>query len=145
MFGHTRQRVHVADEASGVGRNTVPIYYANQPPTQGLLLAGPYWLLYHLGGLQFRNHPVLVEYLLTLLAVTVPVAAAAGMIYRMGRLFELTRPWRAGLALAVVLGSGMISYATVLNPFAPAAARAFRGAGVTGGGPSPPAAGVTWR
>ena len=111
MFGHTRQRVRVAE-----------VYYANQPPTQGLLLAGPYWVMVHGFGLHFHDDPALVMYLLTLVAVTVPVAAAAGMIYRMGRVFELTRPWRAGLALAVVLGSGMISYATVLNPFAPAAA-----------------------
>ena len=40
----------------------------------------------------------------------------------MSRIFELSRPWRAGLATAVVLGSGLISYATVLNPYAPAAA-----------------------
>ena len=111
MFAHTRQAVWVGDAA-----------YADQPPTQGLLLAGPYWLLVHACHLRFADNRWLVEYLLTLFAVTVPVAAAAGMIYRMGRLFELSRPWRAGLALATVLGSGMISYATVLNPFAPAAA-----------------------
>jgi hypothetical protein len=40
----------------------------------------------------------------------------------MGRLFELLRPWRTLLAVAVVFGSGLISYATVLNPHAPAAA-----------------------
>jgi hypothetical protein len=111
MFGHTRQRVWVGD-----------VSYANQPPTQGLLLAGPYWVMVHAFHLRFADNRWLVEYLLTLFAVTVPVAAAAGMIYRMGRLFELSRPWRAGLALATVLGSGMISYATVLNPFAPAGA-----------------------
>ena len=96
-------------------------WYSDQPPVPGLLLAGPYWLLYK-GGLSFRHHPALVEYLLTLVAVTLPVAAAAGMLYRMGRLFELARPWRTGMALAVVLGSGLVSYATVLNPYAPAAA-----------------------
>jgi len=47
----------------------------------------------------------------------------------MGRLFELPRPWRAGLALAVVLGSGFISYATVLNAHAPAAAMVLASAG----------------
>ncbi len=109
-FSHTRQKVKVAD-----------VYYSDQPPTQGLLLAGPYWVLYKLG-IDFKHKPALVQYLLTVLAVTIPVAAAAGMLYRMGRLFELRRPYRAGLALAVVLGSGMVSYATVLNPYAPAAA-----------------------
>jgi hypothetical protein len=109
-FSNTRQKVKVAD-----------VYYSDQAPTQGLLLAGPYWVMYKLG-LRLHERPALVEYLLTMLAVTIPVAAAAGMLYRMGRLFELRRPYRAGLALAVVLGSGMVSYATVLNPYAPAAA-----------------------
>jgi len=109
-FSRTRQTLKVADAT-----------YSDQPPTQGLLLAGPYWVLYRLG-IKFKDRPGLVEYLLTMIAVTIPVAAAAGMVYRMGRLFELRRPWRAGLALAVVMGSGMLSYATVLNPYAPAAA-----------------------
>ncbi len=118
QFIRTRQKVKIAD-----------VYYSDQAPTQGLLLAGPYWVLYKLG-LRFSNNPVAVEYLLTIIGVTIPVAAAAGMLYRMGRLFELRRPWRAGLALAVVLGSGLISYATVLNPYAPAAALVLGSAAV---------------
>ncbi len=108
-FYSTRQKFRVAD-----------VYYSDQAPTQALLLSGPYWLMVRFG-LKFSTNPALVQYLLTLIGVTVPVAAAAGMLYRMGRLFELRRPWRAGLALAAVLGSGFISYATVLNPYAPAA------------------------
>jgi hypothetical protein len=44
------------------------------------------------------------------------------MVYRMGRLFELRRPWRALLAAGVTFGSGLISYAVVINAHAPAAA-----------------------
>ena len=40
----------------------------------------------------------------------------------MGRLFELERRWRTLLAALVVFGSGLVSYATVLNSHAPAAA-----------------------
>jgi hypothetical protein len=86
-----------------------------------VLLAGTYWVLHRLGH-TFSTNPNWVMYFLTLLGTTLPVAFAAGLVYRMGRLFELQRPWRAGLALAVVLGSGFISYATVLNAHAPAAA-----------------------
>lgn len=97
-------------------------WYSDQSPTMAVLLSGPYWVMYRCG-LTFARNPVLTEYLLTLLGVTLPVAFAAGLLYRMGRIFELKRPWRAGLALAVVLGSGWISYATVLS--APAAAAAL--------------------
>lgn len=89
-------------------------------PVYVFLLAGPYWVMYH-AGLRFAQNPVLVAYLLTVIGVTLPVAMCAGLIYRMGRLFELRRPWRMGLALACVLGSGLFSYATVLNAQAPAA------------------------
>ena len=95
--------------------------YANQPPTMSVLLAGPYWLLHRFGH-SFATNPNWVMYVLTIVGTTLPVAFAGGLVYRMGRLFELERPWRAGLALAVVLGSGFISYATVLNAHAPAAA-----------------------
>jgi hypothetical protein len=73
-------------------------------------------------GQSFDRQPEVVAYFLTLLGSTLPVALSAGLVYRMGRLFELKRPWRAALALASVLATGFISYATVLNPHAPAAA-----------------------
>jgi hypothetical protein len=95
--------------------------YASQPPALSVVLAGPYWLM-HRGGLTFQSNPSLVAYLLTLIGATIPVAAAAGLIYRMGRLFELPRKKRALLAAVVAFGGGLVSYGTVLNPHAPAAA-----------------------
>jgi hypothetical protein len=95
--------------------------FSAQPPTMAILLAGPYWLM-HVFGLNFQQNPALVAYLLTLLGVTIPVAAGTGLVYRMGRMFELPRKKRALLAIVVAFGSGMISYAVVLNAQAPAAA-----------------------
>jgi hypothetical protein len=102
-------------------------WYSDQSPVMSVLLSGPYWVMYK-SGLSFERNPVLAEYLLTLLGVTLPIAFAAGLFYRMGRLFELKRPYRAGLALAVVIGSGWISYATVLSAGAAAAALVVMGA-----------------
>ena len=102
--------------------------FAEQPPVFSLLLAGPYWVMQRFG-LSFHTNPSLVAYLLTMLGATIPVAAAAGMIYRMGRMFELPRPRRAMLAAAVVLGSGLISYGVVLNALSPAAALLLASAG----------------
>ncbi len=95
--------------------------YSDQPPTFAYLLSFPYRLM-HAMGITLEDNPSLASYLLTLLGVTLPVAAGAGMIYKMGRLFELPRSVRAGMALLVVLSSGLVSYAVVLNAHAPAAA-----------------------
>ncbi len=90
-------------------------------PVFPVLLSGPYWVMHRLG-LRMDQNAAWVAYLLTVIAVTIPVAASAGLIYRMARSFELPRSWRSGLSFAVILASGMFSYATVLNPHAPAAA-----------------------
>src|SRR5262245_53116342 len=105
-------------------RGTVRIgdrLYADQPPTMAVLLAGPYWVMSRLG-LTFRNDANTIEFFLTLIGVTIPVAVGAGLIYRMARLFELARWKRAGLAIAVAFASGFVSYGVVLNAHAPAAA-----------------------
>jgi len=94
--------------------------YAEHAPMMAVLLALPAWVMHRIG-LSFQENPLLVSYLLTLIGVTLPVAAAGGLVYRMGRLFELRRPWRTALAAACVLGSGLFSYSVVLNPHAPAA------------------------
>ncbi|CAA9392569.1 MAG: hypothetical protein AVDCRST_MAG64-1258, partial [uncultured Phycisphaerae bacterium] len=96
-------------------------WYSDQPPVMSALLAPSYWAMSR-AGIDFATKPHVATYLLTVLGVTLPVALSSGLIYRMGRVFELRRPWRATLGLVAVLASGMVSYATVLNPHAPAAA-----------------------
>ncbi len=81
VFSTTRQKVFVG------GR-----HYSDQPPVMALLLSGPYWVMYK-GGMTFEHNPLWVMFLLTLIGVTLPVSLAAGMIYKMGRLFELKAPF----------------------------------------------------
>lgn len=109
------------------GKNGQPRWYSDQSPMMAVLLSGPYWVM-HRAGISFESNPVIAEYLLTLFGVTLPIAFAAGLLYRMARIFELPRPARAALALAVVIGSGWISYATVLSAGAAAAALVVMGA-----------------
>src|SRR5688500_9076948 len=119
-----RRTLDITDAAFKPASGTVPVgdkVFTRQPPTLSVLLAGPYSLMRWLG-LTLDENPALVAYLLTRVGVTIPVAAAAGLIHRMGRLFELRRPRRALLATAVVFGSGLVSYGVVLNAHAPAAA-----------------------
>jgi hypothetical protein len=94
---------------------------SSAPPAYAVLLAGPMWLMNYCG-FTGPDDEAVVRYLLTLVGVAIPVAIGAGVVYRMGRLFELPRPQRAMLACLCVFGCGWISYATVLNNHAPAAA-----------------------
>ena len=95
--------------------------YSDKSPVLSVLLAGIYLVILKLG-LTFEHSQTSVIYLLTLFCSVIPVAACGGMIYRMSRLFELKRPMRTLLALAVTFGTGLISYAVVINAQAPAAA-----------------------
>jgi hypothetical protein len=122
--------------------------YSEQPPVMALILAPITWLLERLG-LVSHHDPASGAYVLTLLCVTMPVALGAGLIYRMGRLLELPRHWRAGLALATVLASGLICFATVLNAHAPAAALLLLSAAMllqveTGATPAPAMQRALW-
>ncbi|HWE94038.1 MAG TPA: hypothetical protein VG269_08760 [Tepidisphaeraceae bacterium] len=117
-FRDTRDRIVGIPAA---GEKFSPHLYSSQLPMQAALLSGPYWVMHHYG-ITLDRDPNWVAFWLTLLGVTLPVALAAGLVYRMGRQFELRRPLRAALGLIVVLGSGLISYSTVLNAHAPAAA-----------------------
>lgn len=94
---------------------------ADRPPVYAVLLAAPAWVMTK-AGLDWDQHGETMAFLLTIFGATLPVAVGGGVIYRMARLFELSRPKRAMLALLVTFGGGWISYATVLNPHAPAAA-----------------------
>jgi hypothetical protein len=96
-------------------------HYSDKAPVLSVILAGAYQIMRWFGLSMHTNQP-LVVYLLTIICSVVPVASCAGMVYRMGRLFELKRPWRTLLAATVTFGSGLLSYAVVINAHAPAAA-----------------------
>jgi hypothetical protein len=121
-FAATQDRIRTS-------RDGTVRHYSEQGPVMAVLLSGPYWIMNRLGA-GFDVNPSLSVYLLTMLGCTLPVAGAAGLAYRLGRVFELRRPWRMTLAIACVFGTGLISYATVLNSHAPAAALCL--AAVTG-------------
>lgn len=116
---------HAAIERSPLGERASTVLvgrhlYGTQPLVLSALLA-PTQKASDALGWTSANSPVPVHYLLTLLGAALPVALSAALIYRLARVYELSRPLRCATALTAVLGSGLISYAVVLNPHAPAA------------------------
>ncbi len=95
--------------------------FADQPPMLAFVLSLGYRVLAGIGW-PLQSDPPRAQIVLTLICSALPAAFAAGLIYRMSRLFELRRHWRALLAASAILATGVISYATVINPHVPAAA-----------------------
>jgi hypothetical protein len=92
--------------------------FSKEPPAFIILLSCVAWCITAVGGVGINTNPHLFEYLLIYFSITVPTALACGLLYKMGRAFELKRAWRMMLALLCVLGTGWFSYAVVLLPHA---------------------------
>src|SRR5947209_4824450 len=93
-LAHPPDTIQLADKHDGHYS-----HYSDKAPVLSVILAGAYLVMQRFG-LSFQENQSFVVYLLTILCSVVPVASSAGMIYRMGRLFELRRPLRTALALA---------------------------------------------
>lgn len=94
--------------------------YSPHSPMLPLLLAPWYWLLMR-NGMTYGDDLIFAQYLLTLIGAAVPAAICSGLVYRLGRTFELRRSLRVGLGLVSVIGGGLLTCGVVINPQAPAA------------------------
>jgi hypothetical protein len=115
----------LAIDQSIFGKSPVAIEYAGRhfspyPPMYSVLLAPAYWGLLRYG-LDYSDNIIFVQYVLTLVGAALPTALCVGLIYRLGRMFELRRPLRVLLGLVAVVGGGLIAYGVALNRHAPAA------------------------
>lgn len=90
------------------------VILAAQEPMLAVMGAGVYQVL-RLFDIRPSPDEVLGAYLLTAVLSALPCAVAAVLLYRIGRLMELGRARRMGVALLAVIGGGLIPYATVLS------------------------------
>lgn len=94
--------------------------YSPFSPVLPILLA-PIYAILHRQGLTYADDLIFVQYLMTLFGATLPLAICAGLLYRLGRMFEIRRSLRVGLSLTCILGTGLICFGLALNRYAPAA------------------------
>jgi hypothetical protein len=88
--------------------------YSAQPPAFAVLIALPLRIL---KGMEYSllDDQTAVLCVLTMLFVILPISFSAGLIYRMGRMFELRRSLRVLVAATAVFGTGLISYSVILS------------------------------
>lgn len=89
---------------------------AAQEPMLSVIGAGVYQIL-RLAKIHVDSDAILGAYLLTLILCTIPTAVTATLIYRCGRLMELSRWKRMLIGFGAVGCTGLLAYSTVLSPY----------------------------
>lgn len=89
--------------------------YSSKPPLLPTLLAGPYWIMYHLLGWKMAEHPYLVGRTLLVIVNIIPLIVYFWLLARLAdRLAKYT--WSKLLILtAGVFGTFLTTFAVVLN------------------------------
>ena len=105
---------HDAEGRGGLGPNEGHLY-SSKPPLLPTLLAGPYWILYHLLGWKMAEHPYLVGRTLLVLVNVIPLGVYFWLLARLAdRLAAFT--WSKLFVLtAGVFGTFLTTFAVVLN------------------------------
>ena len=97
------------------GRDGKVHLYSSKPPLLATILAGEYWLIYHLSGATLRDYPYEIG---RAMLITVNIVPLAGMFVLLGWLVERfgTTDWGRIFAMATAtLGTFLNTFAVVLN------------------------------
>ncbi|MCE9546536.1 MAG: hypothetical protein K8T25_13600 [Planctomycetia bacterium] len=96
-------------------KNGDPHLYSSKPPLLSVLLAGPYWVIYHTTGLSLRDQPHVVVRIILLLVNVLPLVfyfwLLAGIVERYGK-----TDWGRILVVAsAAFGTFLTTFAVTLN------------------------------
>ncbi len=105
---------HDAEGRGGLGPHEGHLY-SSKPPLLPTLLAGPYWIMYHILGWKMAEHPYLVGRTLLVLVNVIPLGVYFWLLARLAdRLAQHT--WtKLFILTAGVFGTFLTTFAVVLN------------------------------
>ena len=89
--------------------------YSSKPPLLATLLAGPYWVIYHVTGATLETHPYAINRFLLILVNVVPLAACFWLLSRLVERFGTTDWGRVFVVAAAVFGTFLTTFAVVLT------------------------------
>ncbi len=106
------------------GRDGKLHYYSSKPPLLPTLLAGQYWLLKKVGGLNLRDHPFYVARTMLVATNVLPMALLLILIARGAERFGTTDFGRIFVVAAAAWGTMLTTFAVTLNNHSVAAVSA---------------------
>jgi hypothetical protein len=95
--------------------------YSSKPPLLTTLMAGEYWLIYHLTGATLGTHPYAVGRFMLVTLNVIPLAIAFLLLARLIERFGTTDWGRVFAMSAAAFGTFLTTFAVVINNHLPAA------------------------
>lgn len=95
--------------------------YSSKPPLLPTLMAGEYWLIYHLTGFSLGDHPYAVGRFMLITLNVIPLAIAFILLARLIERFGTTDWSRVFTMSAAAFGTFLTTFAVVINNHLPAA------------------------
>ncbi len=109
------------DMVKHVGRDGREHLYSSKPPLLATLLAGPYWLIYHLTGYTLGERPFEIGRALVVLFNLVPLVIYFWLLARLAERFGTTDWGRMFMMAAATMGTFLTTFVVSINNHIPAA------------------------
>jgi hypothetical protein len=89
--------------------------YSSKPPLMATLMAGLYWVVYHITGMSLASHPFIVGRIMLVIINVIPLAIGFILLARLVERFGTTDWGRLFVMAAATFGTFLTTFAIVIN------------------------------
>jgi hypothetical protein len=89
--------------------------YSSKPPLMATLMAGIYWVIYHVTGLSLATHPFIVGRIMLVIINVIPLAISFILLARLAERFGTTDWGRLYVMAAATFGTFLTTFAVAIN------------------------------
>jgi hypothetical protein len=89
--------------------------YSSKPPLLATLMAGVYWIIYHLTGMSLATHPFVVGRIMLVIINVIPLAISILLLARLAERFGTTDWARLFIIAAAAFATYLTTFAVVIN------------------------------
>ena len=89
--------------------------YSSKPPLMATLMAGIYWIIYHVTGMSLATHPFIVGRIMLVIINVVPLAISFILLARLAERFGTTDWGRLFVIAAATFGTFLTTFAVAIN------------------------------
>jgi hypothetical protein len=89
--------------------------YSSKPPLMATLMAGIYWIIYHMIGMSLATHPFIVGRIMLVIINVIPLAISFTLLARLAERFGTTDWGRLFVMAAATFGTFLTTFAAAIN------------------------------